>query len=157
LDKNIDPTGKTAAIHIRNTDYLGSVFDWFDRKKYIDDSIAWMLKDHHDVDHIVVFSDDIDLCKRQFGSTISEKFSKVTYLDDNESPDAMATLKDFLRLSLFKHKIIFNSSFSAFAAYVGNVLYPSSFDCVYAPAFDFQDRFSDRNNYLWNLVLQQPK
>lgn len=158
LDSKIDPVSKSAAIHIRNTDYLTSTYNWFDRQKYIVDAIAWMHKDYGEIDQLVVISDDIDLSKNQFDSIFSKQFKTTIYLEpDKDDSIQSSTLKDFLRLTLFRHKILFNSSFSTFSAYVGNVLYPGSFNYVYAPAFDIHKKFSDRNNYLWNLVPQQPK
>lgn len=97
------------SIHIRRTDYVLNIehdyclpFDYYSQAL----EIAQKKK-------IVVFSDDIDWCRENFNKDIYN-YDKIYFVDIND------VAIEFILMSLFKHNIIANSTFSLWASYISD-------------------------------------
>lgn len=132
------------AIHIRNTDYIGTNVDCFDRLSYI----GRCMKSINRIENmnLHVFSDDQTLTRAVYSDLFSA-FNSVTYVTGNSAEE------DLLYMSLFRHKILLNSTYAYWAAFIGNCIYDDTYDCVYAPSV-FNDRsiIGDRLNPMWNVL-----
>ena len=117
----------SAAIHIRNGDYLKiPLYQVFDRMQYMKKAFH-VIPDS--VNSIYVFSDDNDLNKKMYSSTFEQRFQTVEYVASSNE------CEDLLKLSTFKNKILWNSTFSIWSAYIGETIFndqvvviPSKFD-----------------------------
>ena len=95
---------------------------------------------------IHVFSDDISMCKDLL---YSMNLPHVITFSDNK----IDTL-DFIQFSCFKYKILWNSTFSYWSAFIGNVLFNNSYNCVCSPAkFTSNEPLNDHNNPLWSNII----
>lgn len=118
-DGRYDYDDNTVAISIRNGNYLtidGYAFD-FDR--FLDEGFSMV-----DGRKAVVFSDDIPYTEQVYGERLIKRFIGVRY-HENISP-----VDDLVTLSRFKKKIIWNSTFSYWAAYIGDVLYGDAHETI---------------------------
>jgi hypothetical protein len=107
FEKNKLDTKNLCVVHIRRTDYLQKQnfhSNLLDRTSYYIDAIKEMKKD---VNKFLVFSDDIEFCKRIFGSSEGFYFS-----------DSYNEVEDLCLMSLCRNFIIANSSFSWWGAYL---------------------------------------
>lgn len=115
LENQID-NSSSVAIHIRNGDYLKNPpHDFFDRTKYLEDAISLLKKNDSRLEKVYVFSDDNDLNRKKYGAILDSNFSQVNFVDGNSA------VQDLLLLSLFEHKILWNSTFSYWAGFIGDV------------------------------------
>ena len=137
-----DLTDDTIGIHIRFGDYVQSkISNCFDKKQYIIKSL-----NKFNLNKIHVFSDDISMCKDLL---YSMNLPHVITFSDNK----IDTL-DFIQFSCFKYKILWNSTFSYWSAFIGNVLFNNSYNCVCSPAkFTSNEPLNDHNNPLWNNII----
>lgn len=98
----------SVSIHVRRTDYVGTVFDalnmdYYKRAvQYIDANVTRP--------RYYVFSDDTDYIEREFGW-----LENKTIIKGHDGEDSY---KDMQLMSLCKHNIIANSTFSVWAAYL---------------------------------------
>jgi hypothetical protein len=99
IDKNC------VSIHIRRTDYVTSNgYHPVQSIDYYQKAISII----GDYDYLLVFSDDIEWCKNNL------KFDKMVFIEGNDDVD------DLFLMSLCKHNIIANSTFSWWGAWLNN-------------------------------------
>ena len=110
------------SLHIRNGDYLlpskKGYHDCFNRRAYLEKAINHNGLDG--IDHVVVFSDDLPLCMEKYNDILSKRFKTVEYNEETVFE------KEFVRLSLFKNRINWNSTFSFWTSFIGNVVHDHS-------------------------------
>lgn len=107
---------KCLALHIRNGDYVSDRrFNFFDRKDYLYKAINHILV--KDFEEIHIFSDDVEMCKKQYHNILKNRFQKVKYITYNDF------LNDFIELSFYKNKILWNSTFSFWTTFISDVIY----------------------------------
>jgi hypothetical protein len=95
----------TVSIHIRRTDYVTSDgFHPVQSFQYYESAI----KDIGDYDYLFVFSDDMQWCKDNL------KFNNIIFME------GFSDIEDIWLMSLCKHNIIANSSFSWWGAWLNN-------------------------------------
>jgi hypothetical protein len=98
LEKN------TVSMHLRRGDYVGSeAFPVMSTTYYID--ALEIVEKTNSIDHILVFSDDIEYCKTQF------KDSRYIFVHEED-------YMDLAIMSMCKHNIICNSTFSWWGSYL---------------------------------------
>ena len=102
-------SNNSVAIHIRRGDYIkiGCCID----KHYYQEAINIIENRCKDIIYYV-FSDDIEFAETMFRTYSTCNFVYLDYKSDNK------TLDDFFLMSLCKHQIIANSSFSWWAAWI---------------------------------------
>ena len=106
-------TSNSIAIHVRRGDYASNV----DINKtygvcspdYYLQAVAY-LRERLEAAEIFIFSNDIDWCKRELSFDLP-----VTYVSGSYEPPV-----DFYLMSACRHFVIANSTFSWWAAYLGN-------------------------------------
>lgn len=102
----IENISNSCSIHIRRGDYLNlQEYHPFPGLEYYRKSISYMKS--RGVERFFMFSDDIPWCKEQF----SEE-NEITYIENN------IDIKDLALMSVCKHNIIANSSFSWWGAWL---------------------------------------
>lgn len=94
---------QVVAVHVRRGDYINGVFINLTRDYY---NSAFSFFDDEKVNYLI-FSDDIDWCRREFSGKSNILFS------ENES-----SVVDMCAMSLCDHNIIANSSFSFWGAFL---------------------------------------
>lgn len=101
----------SVSVHIRRGDYLNSAkfVDICDKKYYID-SINYIRKQHNDASFFV-FSDDIQWCKEN----LEHLSNNITYVNFNRGKNSYL---DMYLMTLCKHNIIANSTFSWWGAWL---------------------------------------
>lgn len=154
------------AVYVRNGDYLGpnSPFVWFDRNKYFRSALERFYFDGRFIPtsyDLWVVSDDTELSKRLYNRTFAE-----FYAEDSADADArihyisgQSAVEDLLTLALIKNKVILNSTFSYWAAFIGNVIWPDTYEYVISPAYfrhgqycTTNDQVADHCNPLWRIL-----
>jgi hypothetical protein len=109
----IDADQCSVSLHIRRGDYVtglqSSTFHGLCSLEYYKEAIAYIAKDNPQLS-LFVFSDDIDWIK----SHLQTQFP-TTYVSDGHIPD----YEELHLMSLCKHHIIANSSFSWWGAWLG--------------------------------------
>lgn len=146
LGSNISKNDKddTIALHIRNGDYVGTIFDCFNRTEYLNKCFSLI---DHSISKIVIFSDDINYVKKNYIDCIKNRFDVVLFSGNTNSID------DFIDLCSYKNKILWNSTFSYWAAFIGNVIYENSYDKIFAPSiFVRSEPLVNRVNPLWRNI-----
>jgi hypothetical protein len=95
------------SMHIRRTDYVYSS-DYHHNLdlRYYKTALELAAKPN-----IVVFSDDIEWCRQNISRTLFP-YNAIYFVDTNNVE------QDFLLMSLFKHNIIANSTFSLWASFI---------------------------------------
>lgn len=101
------------SCHVRRGDYLQDQRYQVCTAKYYMDAIA-MMNEKVNPDMYVVFSDGIDWCKENLPAVIGNR--KVVYVDWNKKENSF---RDMQLMSLCRHNIIANSSFSWWGAWLG--------------------------------------
>jgi len=96
------PSEKTVAVHIRRGDYITAESAHVVTEKYIKNAIQ-AFGNNHD---FLFFSDDIQWCSQTF---------KGSNIDFSDQP---SDLMDLMQMSMCKHNIIANSSFSWWSAWL---------------------------------------
>lgn len=103
----------SVSVHIRRGDYMKiSNTSGICTLDYYKKAIA-QVKEVISPNLFVIFSDDIDWCLEQFGSIIGDL--DIKYVDWNKGKDCF---RDMQLMSLCKHNIIANSSFSWWGAWL---------------------------------------
>ena len=97
----------SVSLHIRRGDYIGTNHTQ-QSTSYFSHAMNYFMEKFKDV-HFYVFSDDIPWCRENI------KADKITFIDWNTGDDSW---KDMQLMSLCKHNIITNSSFSAWGAWL---------------------------------------
>ncbi|WP_215406320.1 alpha-1,2-fucosyltransferase [Vibrio gigantis] len=114
--KNLDALGliqttNSVAIHVRRGDYLAvPALNGLAPLSYYRSAIKY-IKENVDSPTFFIFSDDITWCKENLN------LEKVVYVDWNTKSDSY---RDMQLMSLCKHNIIPNSSFSWWGAYLNS-------------------------------------
>jgi hypothetical protein len=121
----MEDVGEAISLHIRRTDYLQNPNHTPLSLEYYQEAINQMSSDLP----VIIFTDDIDWCKEQ------EIFSDERFMI-SESEDHYV---DLCLMSLCKHHIIANSSFSWWGAWL------SGFDNVVAPIQWFGEGNRDKD------------
>lgn len=117
------------SIHIRAKDYIKGInttIYHLNRRSFIEKAIK-KIKEYIDTDKLYVFSDDLNYCFENFYDIFSVNFKNIKYICYSQE-------EDLLNLSFFKYKIIWNSTFSFWSAYIASVLYNND-NIVVAPDF----------------------
>lgn len=87
------------------------------------------------------------MCRRIYGGILQSAFSEVAYVEGGSVVD------DFVRLSCMRTKVLWNSTFSYWSAFVGNVLFENSERCICCPSkFSSMDSARTRCNPKWNFI-----
>lgn len=151
---------KTAvAMHVRNTDFIDhAAWGLLDRDRYVPDAIETMRKVlgvPQRFKELHVFSDDNAETQRRFGKVLAAAFAKVVYMD------ARTPEEDMVRLATYKAKILFNSTFSTWAGYIGDGLFGSEHRVVIPSVFYARERYiepmSTLANPKWHQVVAHLK
>lgn len=123
------------AFHVRNTDFItDKAWGQLDRDHYVPAAIRalrGLVGGSGRMPEVHLFSDDNAETERRFGALLRESFEKVVY-QDRKAPE-----EDLVHLALYRTKILFNSTFSAWAGHIGDVAFngdttvvcPSVFYC----------------------------
>lgn len=111
---------ETCSIHVRCGDYINhSLHDVCDTQYY--EKAIKFVKSQKNIDAFVVFSDNIELCKKKFPSSFIfienslNSFGLKSIYKQNNSD-----VEELFLMSLCKHNIIANSSFSWWGAWLNN-------------------------------------
>lgn len=105
-DEKIEIAKKSCSIHIRRTDYLNfPEYHPFPGIDYYEKAIK-LMRDMG-ISDFIIFSDDIEWCKKNFGS-----FFKYS--------EGLSDIQDLALMSKCKNHIIANSSFSWWGAWLNN-------------------------------------
>lgn len=106
---------RSIAIHIRRGDYLKiSNTSGICTIDYYKKAIAYM-QEYSSPELFAIFSDDIDWCMEQFGAIIGN--TDIRFVNWNKGKESY---RDMQLMSLCKHNIIANSSFSWWGAWLNN-------------------------------------
>ncbi len=140
---------KSCAIHVRRGDYLSESnkkFSVFDRGEYLRLACERVLA--RGVSHAYVFSDDTEGCRRDHGKFLSDNFEAVFY------PSVSDPVEDLCRLATFRNKILWNSTFSYWSAFIGNVIHRDSEGLVVSPDRQFTGENPEwrREDPKWDIV-----
>lgn len=146
--KNFKLIPDECVMHIRNGDYINlKLFDVFDRYKYIDEACSRFRDMYPEVRVLRLVSDGIQLSMKLYRKQLLKYFDKIYYVVNKTYVD------DFTSLSCYKYKILWNSTFSWWSAFISNVLYPNSEKCVFVPCNDNYFSTSKlRVNQKWNII-----
>ena len=117
---------ESVSIHVRRGDYTGSIYDVIGMDYYNNavNDIRDKLQKENKVPSFFIFSDDPDWVKQQF-SWLGE----YILIDNNKGVDSY---RDLQLMSMCKHQITANSSFSIWGGYLNHnrnkrVYYPSRY------------------------------
>lgn len=111
-----------AAIHIRNGDYLNlPVHNCFNRRQYIDNALQQLPQT---VTYLHVYSDDNQLNEITYADIFTKHKLSVIY---HYSSDPLSDIRD---LSLFKFKILWNSTFSYWSSFISDRRYNDNDDLL---------------------------
>jgi hypothetical protein len=110
VDNTLASYDNLVSIHVRRSDYLyiDSIHEVLSLS-YYEAAIAYCEK-HIPCPTFVIFSDDVEFIRRHFSE---HKFIRLKYTDSNSD------FFDFLAMKKCKHHIIANSTFSWWAAFLG--------------------------------------
>ena len=109
------------AFHIRNTDFLTEeAWGQIDREAYMRAAILRQkelngVAPDGKLSTAYLYSDDNDVTRQHFGELLQANFEEIVYMD------RLSAEEDMLRLALHRNKILFNSTFSTWAAHIGDV------------------------------------
>lgn len=139
---------RVLCINIRNGDFIRypNKIHWacYDRERYFRKSFEAINTGRFN--RLDVASDDNCLNRRLYDRLFKEYFPEVRYLERTTPSE------DILRISLYRHKVIMNSTFSYWAAFIGDAFYG---ECdVIAPDFfcDTKPRTAYNCNPAWKIV-----
>lgn len=128
-------SGNSVSIHVRRGDYVNcqqtNSYHGTCSVEYYHRAIAWLSEQLDEVEFFV-FSDDLDWVKGNV------RIPQATYIDWNQGKDSYL---DMQLMSLCKHNVIANSSFSWWGAWLN----PSLGKRVIVPQRWFQDEQANRN------------
>ncbi len=114
IAKEITTEENSVSIHIRRGDYLKhSIYAGICTIEYYQKAVEYIKQHIKGALHFYIFSDDIAWCKDHIGTILGD--SSHTYIDWNQGSDSY---KDMQLMTLCRHNIIANSSFSWWAAWL---------------------------------------
>lgn len=138
------------AVHIRNGDYLlnnNKHFNCFNSKEYLESACQIARRNFSNITKIKVVSNDNTLNMIWYDQILHKYFNKVEYIFGNTSNE------DFSLLSLSKHKILWNSTYSYWSSFISNVIFKESESCIICPSkTTTKIPASDRCNPKWVFV-----
>lgn len=95
---------------------------------------------------MVVFSDDIPMCRELYHPVLSQRFNVVEYNEEKSFE------KEFVRLSLFKNHINWNSTFSFWTSFIGNVVHGHSGITICPSMFIKNEGIETRVDPRWSVI-----
>lgn len=116
---------ESVSVHIRRGDYLSETFRLTCNLEYYRKAISY-IKEKLNAPHFYFFSDDITWVKKNFPDV------NATFIDWNKSKDSW---QDMYLMSICKHNIVANSSFSWWGAWLNK----NASKIVVAPSLWFND------------------
>lgn len=116
---------ESVSVHIRRGDYLSETFRLTCSLEYYKKAIS-LVSEKLDAPHFYFFSDDITWVKENF------PYINATFIDWNKSKDSW---QDMYLMSLCKHNIVANSSFSWWGAWLNK----NTTKIVIVPSLWFND------------------
>lgn len=138
------------SVNIRGGDYLTNIHKKlfsFNFEEYLNKSLTYFK--NNGLIELDVYSDDFEYAQK-FDSIFKKFNFNVHYMSDS-SP-----VNDFISLSIYKNKIIWNSTFSYWTAYISNVLYNgTNYKNIFAPKFHVihkNNTMSWHLNPKWNII-----
>lgn len=122
-------------MHFRRTDYILTP-----NNEHNNLNFDYYIKAYNiaDKNNVVIFSDDIEWCKNNIKSELFSNNTNLYFVDIN------CVEVEFILLSLFKHNIIANSTFSLMASYIS---YYDTKKIIIAP----KDWFSEKQKKDFNF------
>ena len=124
------------AIHIRRTDYISDTNDFYNLGlDYYRSALELANKPY-----VVVFSDDINWCKQNIARNLYQ-YTNVYFVDIGIQEF------EFILMSMFKHHIIANSTFSLWASFIS----PYSDKIVIAP----KNWYSNQESRDWQEIYHK--
>jgi len=141
---NIIKNNRTCSIHVRRGDYLKYSNVYYQTPLYYYkrcvDQIA------NDVDCFIIFSNDIEYCKKVF------KSNKFIFSDfsSNTMNKSKSQFEDFALMSMCDHNIITNSTFSWWSSFLNK----NENKKVFAPTKWFVDGKNTKDLYLKSWILK---
>lgn len=139
------------AVHIRQGDYRDlPQFDCFDRERYLETCLSYVNVSHtpHKYSQAAVVSDDVDRCRAEWHGLLSRKFSQVDYVHHAEN-----FVEDMLYVASSRMRILWNSTFSFWAGFIGSVLDPDTAATTFAPdAFTWGDTAASHCMPGWPVI-----
>lgn len=133
------------ALHIKNGDYLliekNGYHDCFNRLDYLQKAIYHPSISNYK--NVTIFSDDVDLCEKLYGNILRKRFININISKET------STEIEFAKLSLFKNKILWNSTFSYWSAFISDVIYNDTCNIICPSKFTLFDKASDRVDPCW--------
>lgn len=100
----------SVCVHVRRGDYVGNSFHETVSKDYYDQALS-LVSQKTNIEHVYVFSDDIEWCKKNLSLT-----QPVTFVGEEYAGERASGHLELMRSC--KHFIIANSSFSWWAAWL---------------------------------------
>lgn len=128
--------GNTCSIHVRRGDYVGNKTYYQCDLNYFNNALN-KINSLEKIDNFIVLSDDIAWCKRNFPP-------HFTFIDGN------IDIEDLYLISLCKHNIMSNSSFSWWGAWLNKNVNKK----IIAPRLWFSERsgINDRDIYYESMI-----
>ena len=123
------------SMHFRKTDYIYTSDNFHNNLSLNYYEQAYKIANKNNV---VIFSDDIEWCKKNVNSKLFSENTNLYFVDIN------CVEIEFILLSLFKHNIIANSTFSLMASYIS---YYDSEKIIIAPKDWFSEKQKNEFNY----------
>lgn len=103
------------------------------------------------ITRVKVFSDDVNLCEKQYNKVLCDRFEMVDY---NRNTDVLGQLKE---ISLFRHKILWNSTFAFWAGFIGDVIHNNQSVTIVPDKFTRDMHISTRVPPEWTTVNVIPR
>lgn len=146
IESLFKPSDDTVAVTIRGGDYTTDENSHykFDFTSFLTASISGLTG----IRNADIYSDDIEYC-RQFESIFTSKSIGVRYI----SPTFPCS--DLIKQSLYRHKIIWNSTFAYWTAYISNCHFTDNCDEIIVPQFHsslYNDGKSWQLNPKWRII-----
>lgn len=139
LSRSLFNDGKSVSVHIRRGDYLEEPFRLTCNLEYYKKAISYIKEKVNDP-HFYFFSDDIEWVEENFPGL------NATFVNWNRSQDSW---QDMYLMSLCKHNIVANSSFSWWGAWLNK----NDSKIVVAPSLWFKDGSKhDIQPKSWHLI-----
>lgn len=100
------------AVHIRNGDFLKiGMYNCFNKAKYLEEALSRF----EGIKRLHVYSDDNGLNEKLYGAVFKKHAESVEYANGS-------TIEDFLELSSYRRKILWNSTYSYWTGFVSCVM-----------------------------------
>ena len=104
-----------------------------------------------DFDEVHIFSDDLNLCKREYHKVLANRFKEIKYITKGSIPD------DLVEISYYKNKIIWNSTFSFWGSFIGSVIYDHTGVILCPDQFNDTEKLQTRGAPYWTYIKVSPR